>query len=229
MPHEKPAFGQILLVILPEVPLTGPSLSNALLHRPYGGQIPRADKYRTVNIMLQQMLREVTPAACLPDNHLHQTVQRAGVIPGQANAEIRFQFQQACKSRTYEIRQVILSEADKHIAAVHLRLHLHPPVLGGRADGHQMERVDTPDHSRHPVHRDRRDLHQLHAHSDRTEKPAPDRGRHVQLGPARRRLHCGDMLRNGVPQPDKSRRSRTDFHRRVPRHRQQKPTGPGES
>ena len=161
MPHEKPAFGQILLVILPEVPLTGPSLSNALLHRPYGGQIPRADKYRTVNIMLQQMLREVTPAACLPDNHLHQTVQRAGVIPGQANAEIRFQFQQACKSRTYEIRQVILSEADKHIAAVHLRLHLHPPVLGGRADGHQMERVDTPDHSRHPVHRDRRDLHNL--------------------------------------------------------------------
>ena len=120
MPHEKPAFGQILLVILPEVPLTGPSLSNALLHRPYGGQIPRADKYRTVNIMLQQMLREVTPAACLPDNHLHQTVQRAGVIPGQANAEIRFQFQQACKSRTYEIRQVILSEADKHIATVTL-------------------------------------------------------------------------------------------------------------
>lgn len=29
--------------------------------------------------------------------------------------------------------------------------------------------------------------------------------------------------------PDKGRRSRTDFHRRVPRHRQQKPTGPGES
>ena len=136
MPHEKPA--EVAGVDIPR-------LGRYLLDRHPGIQ--------------QQMLREVTPAACLPDNHLHQTVQRAGVIPGQANAEIRFQFQQACKSRTYEIRQVILSEADKHIAAVHLRLHLHPPVLGGRADGHQMERVDTPDHSRHPVHRDRRDLH----------------------------------------------------------------------
>lgn len=97
MPHEKPA--EVAGVDIPR-------LGRYLLDRHPGIQ--------------QQMLREVTPAACLPDNHLHQTVQRAGVIPGQANAEIRFQFQEACKSRTYEIRQVILSEADKHIAAVTL-------------------------------------------------------------------------------------------------------------